>query len=307
MARSGRHNHEHEHARVTSSRALTAALVLTLGFAGIEAVVGWWAGSLALLADAGHMVTDSASLALAALAAWFARRGPTARHSYGFGRVEILAAGFNASFMLAVIVALSIAAVGRLQAPRPVDGGAVAITALLGLLVNIVVMGMLARGERTLNVRGALLHVLGDLLGSVAALLAGAVILATGWTPIDPLLSLVIAALIVYSSMRLLREALHALMEGVPLHLSLEEIGQALAATPGVRSVHDLHVWTLSANTVALSAHLVVDDLAHWEGVRAAATTVLHDRFAIEHLTLQPEPLARPIAWASPASRDHHR
>jgi cobalt-zinc-cadmium efflux system protein len=287
----------HGHETGTGGPALTVALGLTLGFAAVEAAAGWWAGSLALLGDAGHMVTDSASLALAAAAARLARRTPTARHSYGFGRVEILAAVVNALFMLAVIVGLAVAAVGRLQAPRPVDGGAVAVVALIGLLVNALVAWLLARGERTLNVRAALLHVIGDLLGSVAALVAGAVILATGWTPIDPLLSLAIAGLILFSSLRLLREALHALMEGVPLHLSLEEIGRALAQVPGVRSVHDLHVWTLSSNRVALSAHLVVDDLSRWESVLRAVTTRMHERFGIDHLTLQPEPLIRPVAW----------
>lgn len=303
MSRPDHPHRHHHHAPGSSSRTLAVALTLTIGFAGIEAVGGWWAGSLALLGDAGHMVTDSAALALAAIAAWLARRAPTLRHSYGFGRIEILAAGANALLMLAVIVALTIAAVGRLQTPRPVDGGLVTVVALAGLLVNAFVAWLLVRGERTLNVRAALLHVVGDLLGSVAALIAGAVVLTTGWTPIDPLLSLAIAALILYSSLRLLREALHALMEGVPLHLSLEEIGAALAGTPGVHSVHDLHVWTLSSNRIALSAHLVVDDLAHWERVLRAVTEVMHDRFGIEHLTLQPEPLARSIAWRRPAPR----
>jgi cobalt-zinc-cadmium efflux system protein len=298
------HDH-HRHPTTSSARTLVVALTLTLTFAAIEAVAGWWAGSLALFGDAGHMMTDSTALALATAAAWLARRKPTARHSYGFGRVEILAAGLNAVLMLAVIVALAVAAVARLQEPRPVDGGVVTVVALAGLGVNALVAWLLMRGERTLNVRAALLHVFGDLLGSVAALIAGAVVLATGWTPIDPLLSLAIAGLILYSGLRLLREALHALMEGVPLHLSLEEIGVALAGTPGVHSVHDLHVWTLSSNRVALSAHLVVEDLGQWDEVLRAVGTLLHDRFGIEHLTLQPEPLTRPITWRHTKPGEH--
>jgi cobalt-zinc-cadmium efflux system protein len=160
----------------------------------------------------------------------------------------------------------------------------------VGLLINILVAWLLSRGERNLNTRAALLHVAGDLLGSVAALIAGVVITFTGWMPIDPLLSLLIAALIVTSSLRLLREALHGLMEGVPLHLSLEEIGRAMAAVQGVTSVHDLHIWSLSAERIALSAHVVLKEIAQWQTVLASLQAMLRERFGIEHVTLQPEP-----------------
>ncbi|MDO9064283.1 MAG: cation diffusion facilitator family transporter, partial [Sulfuricella sp.] len=147
------------------------------------------------------------------------------------------------------------------------------------------------------NTRAALLHVVGDLLGSVAALIAGVVIVFTGWTPIDPLLSLAIGALILVSSLRLLRQALHGIMEGVPLHLSLEEIGQEMACVPGVVSVHDLHVWSVASEEIMLSAHLTVADLARWEGVLAESRKLLHARFGIEHVTLQPEPSVQVISW----------
>ena len=212
-------NHAHEH-RPAAASVLAWALAITLGFALLEAVAGWWSGSLALLSDAGHMVTDSASLGLAALAAWLGRKPPSSRHSYGFGRAEIVAALANAVFMLAVIATITVVAIQRLQAPQPVAGESVIVVAMLGLLANILVAWLLARGERTMNTRGALLHVMGDLLGSIAALLSGIVVWTTGWLPIDPLLSLAICALILISSVRLLREALRALMEGVPLHLS---------------------------------------------------------------------------------------
>jgi len=279
---------------------MAIALVLTLGYSLVEALAGWWAGSLALLSDAGHMLGDGAALGIAVFAAWASRQGPSPRHSYGFARAEVVAALVNAAFMLAIIVGIAIAAVQRLQAPQPVQGATVIGVALVGLLVNAGVALFLLRAEKTMNTRGALLHVMGDLLGSFAALLAGAVVAATGWTPIDPLLSLFICALILVSGLRLFREALHALMEGTPLHLSLEEIGRAMAGLDHVRSVHDLHVWTISSDRIALSAHLVLDDLRDWEDVRRAALAMLTARYGIGHVTLQPEtttaivPLRRP-------------
>jgi len=264
---------------------------LTLAYAGVEAAVGWWAGSLALVADAGHMVNDAGALALAAAAAWVAKRPASRLHSYGFGRAEFIAALVNSLGLLVLVVWLAVSAVQRLQDPQPVSGEAVSVTAALGLLINILVAWLLSRGEKTLNTRAALLHVAGDLLGSVAALIAGVVITFTGWTPIDPLLSLVIGALIVTSSLRLLREALHGLMEGVPLNLSLEEIGRAIAAVPGVVSVHDLHIWSVAPDKTMLSAHLMVKDMQRWETVLAEARALLHERYGIEHVTLQPEPI----------------
>jgi cobalt-zinc-cadmium efflux system protein len=287
-------DHVHDH-HATAGSVLLLALALTLGFALVEALAGWWSGSLALLSDAGHMVTDSASLGLAALAAWLARRPPSARHSYGLGRAEIVAALVNAVFMLAVIATITVVAIQRLRVPQPISGESVTVVALLGLVVNIVVAWLLARGEKTMNTRAALLHVLGDLLGSIAALLSGIVIWATGWLPIDPLLSLAICVLILASSLRLLREALHALMEGVPFDLSLNEIGAAMAGVAGVRSVHDLHIWTLSSNRTALSAHLVIDDLARWDGILRDVSSMLDERFEIEHVTLQPETTVRTL------------
>jgi len=299
-------NHAHEH-RPAAGSMLAWALAITLGFALVEAVAGWWSGSLALLSDAGHMVTDSASLGLAALAAWLARKPPSSRHSYGFGRAEIVAALVNAVFMLAVIATITVVAIQRLQVPQPVASKSVIVVALLGLVANILVACMLARGERTMNTRGALLHVMGDLLGSIAALLSGIVVWGTGWLPIDPLLSLAICALILVSSLRLLREALHALMEGVPLHLSLNEIGTAMAGVGGVRSVHDLHIWTLSSDRTALSAHLVIDDLTQWERVLHDVSTMLTERFEIEHVTLQPESAVRTLARMTLADRTSTR
>lgn len=288
-------HHHHDH---SASRFLPLALALTLGFAAVEAVAGWWSGSLALLGDAGHMLTDAMSLGLAAIAARVALRAPSARHSYGLRRVEALAALVNALFMLAVVGGLVWHAVERLLEPREVAGEAVIAVALGGMLLNIAVAWLLTRGEGDLNTRGALLHVMGDLLGSVAALVSGIVILGTGWTPIDPLLTMLICGLILFSTLSLLRQVLNTLLEGVPDGLSLPEVGRAMAAAEGVRSVHDLHIWSLDSRRAALSAHVVMDDAARWPAVLAALRALLADRFGIEHVTLQPElPPAQPLVF----------
>ncbi|MDP2155612.1 MAG: cation diffusion facilitator family transporter [Sulfuricella sp.] len=295
---SAAHNHDHHHGHgETAGRVLWFAVALTLGYAAVEASVGWWAGSLALVADAGHMVNDAGALVIAAAASWVSRRPVSQLHSYGLGRAEFLAALVNSLGLLALVVWISVSAVQRWQSPQAVHGEAVSLTAALGLLINIGVAWLLFRGEQNLNTRAALLHVMGDLLGSVATLIAGVVIVFTGWTPIDSLLSLAIGALILVSSLRLLRQALHGIMEGVPLHLSLEEIGQEMACVPGVISVHDLHVWSVASEEIMLSAHLSVADMARWEGILAESRKLLHARFGIEHVTLQPEPAVQTVQW----------
>ncbi|MGH8770488.1 MAG: cation diffusion facilitator family transporter [Burkholderiales bacterium] len=265
------------------------ALALTLSFALIEWVGGVLTGSLALIADAGHMFSDSMALALAALAAWIARRPRSLRHSYGFARAEVIVAAVNGVLMLAVIVMIVIEAIERLRAPVPVAGGGVVLIAGIGLIINAIVATMISRGEKTLNTRAALIHVIGDLLGSVAALLAGAVIFFTGWLPIDPILSLAIAALILFSTLNLLKSALHVLMEGVPTTIDLAEVGRELALLEGVNSVHDLHVWTISSGQVALSAHIELEEMVAWPRILGSAKTTLREQFAIDHVTLQPE------------------
>lgn len=276
-------------------RHLTGALLLTLSFAFVEAVAGWWSGSLALIADAGHMLTDSTALALAALAARLARRPPSTRHTYGLVRAEVLAALVNGLLMLGLIAFIVAEAVERFGQPRDIHGEAVIGVALLGLLINLLVAWRLSRGERDLNTRAALLHVIGDLLGSVAAVTAGVVILTTGWTPIDPLLSLLVAGLILVSAWRLLSEALHVLLEGVPQSVDIQEVGRNLAALKGVLSVHDLHIWTLSSGKIALSAHLDLHSLEDWPRILLQARHLLARRHGIGHVTLQPEAEDNPV------------
>jgi len=290
------HSHHGDHdSHGGSRRSLLAALALTLGFSGVEALAGWWASSLALLSDAAHMLTDSLALGLAAGAALMAARPPSTRHSYGYGRLETLATLCNAVLMIALVTAICAESVQRLFSPPPVRGATVTAVAILGLGINLSAAWLLSGNRENLNVRAALLHVMGDLLGSVAALLSGIVILWTGWAGIDPILSLVIALLILLSSLSILREALLALMEGVPAHLNLGEIGQAMAQIPGVQAVHDLHIWSLSGERAALSAHLVIRDMAAWTGVMARVQRTLYEHFGIDHSTLQPEPMEQQV------------
>jgi len=274
---------------------LGAAALATVAYGVVEALGGWWTGSLALLSDAGHMLTDGAALGLGALAAWIARQPPSSRHSYGLGRAEVVAALLNAGAMLVIIVALAYEAIVRLRVPAPVQGAVAALIAAAGLALNLFVLRHLSPHAHDMNARAARLHVLGDVLGSIAALAAGALIALTGWTRIDPIASLVICALIAFSSVRLLRESLHALMEGVPRGLSVEAIGGEMARVEGVLSVHDLHVWTLSGSRTALSAHVVVRSLGQWERTLVELQRRLHERFGIDHVTLQPETGTRPL------------
>lgn len=286
------HGHDGGHARAPV-RALWLALALTGGFAVVEAIGGWIAGSLALISDAGHMVTDAASFVVALIAASVARRPPSRRASYGYARAEVIAAFVNALAMLALIVWIVVEAVRRLLAPAPVAGPVVMAIAGVGMIVNVVVAWMLARSGGGINARGALLHVLGDLLGSVAALVAGAVVWATGWTPADPVLSIAVALLILRATLDLLRQSTGVLMERVPAHLSYEAIGRALAEIPGVSGVHDLHVWHLSGERVALSAHVTLADATAWPRALASAQRRLARDFGIDHVTLQP-------SWPAP-------
>jgi len=273
-------------------RALRLAVVLTLIFAVVEAGGGWLAGSLALLADAGHMVTDAAALGIALLAQHVARLPPSRRASYGYARAEVIAAFINSLLMLAVVVGISVEAVRRLLAPSPVAGGMVMAIAAVGLLINMFAAWSLSHG-RSLNSRAALLHITGDMLGSVAAIVAGAVVAWTGWMPIDPILSLLVAALVLRSTWLLLKSSTHVLMEGVPSHLSYDDIGRALTRVPGVAAVHDLHVWQMTNDRTAMSAHLLIRDAHAWSQILAAAQRLLAERYRIDHVTLQP-------AWHQP-------
>ena len=283
------HGHGHSHDHEPGRPAFVVALGITFAYALIELAGGLWSGSLALTSDAGHMFSDSAALALAAGAAWLARRPPGLKHSYGLARAEVIGATLNGLLMLGIIVVLVVEAVQRLLDPRPVMAEAVMGIAAVGLVLNAGVAFILSRGHHTLNLRGALVHVIGDLLSSVAALIAGAVVYATGWLLIDPILSIVIAALILMTTLGLLRDTLHVLMEGVPSAVELSDIGTALAQLRGVTEVHDLHVWSIGSDRAALSAHLQIEQLDAWPAILHSAQIILRQRFSVDHVTLQPE------------------
>jgi cobalt-zinc-cadmium efflux system protein len=280
----------HHHAPLDRREpAFIVALAITLAYALVELAGGIWSGSIALLSDAGHMFSDALALGLAAVAARLAQRPVGHSHSYGWARAEVIGAMLNCLIMLGIVVMLVVEAIQRLLAPQPVIAGGVMLIALVGLVVNGVVAFMLSRSEHNMNARAALIHVMGDLLSSLAALVAGAVIFFTGWIVVDPILSLVISGLILVTTWRLLRDTLHVLMEGVPASIELAAIGKALAEVQDVISVHDLHVWSITPRNVALSAHLEISSMTAWPDILRASRGLLHDRFGIEHVTLQPE------------------
>ncbi|MFM8461909.1 MAG: cation diffusion facilitator family transporter, partial [Polynucleobacter victoriensis] len=256
---------QHLHYRETHQKGiLLTALVLTFTFAGIEAFAGFWANSLALISDAGHMVTDAASLGLALLAQIIARRPPSIKNSFGFGRAESLAAFINGLAMLALVIWIGAEALTRFNTPHEVQGQTVTIVAIIGLCINLVVAWVLSKDKKSVNTKAALVHVMGDLLGSVAALIAGVVIQYTGWMQIDPILSLFVCFLVLRSTIEVLRESYHFLMEGVPHHIDYVQVGHDLREIDGVLAVHDLHVWEMSPGHPALIGHVEIRDLQDW-------------------------------------------
>lgn len=284
------HHHHHHHAiEPGNERKLYLATTITLLFALIEAIAGWQSGSLALMSDAGHMLSDAGALGLAAVAAWLGRKPPTSTHTYGLMRAEILGALLNGIVMLFIVTEIVSASFERFQHPGEVDASVVIVVGIIGLVVNIAVAYVLSHAEENLNTRAALIHVLGDLLGSVAAVTSGVVIYYSGWSLIDPILSIFICVLILVSTLRLLKEVMRVIMEGVPSHLDLEKVGMAMAGVNHVKSVHDLHIWTLASGKIALSAHIVLIDMRHWTDILADCQHLLDEKFAIHHVTLQPE------------------
>jgi len=281
---------KHSHAKeVSNQNLLLIALVLTLGFSGVEGAAAYFANSLALISDAGHMVTDAAALGLALLAQIISRRPPSPKHSFGFGRAEALAAFVNSIAMLALVVWIVVEAVSRFYDPHQVDGLTVTVVAAIGLLMNIVVAWVLSRDKKSVNTRAALVHVMGDLLGSIAALIAGIVIQLTGWMPIDAILSILVSLLILKSTISILRESYHFLMEGVPLHIDYLQVGSDLKKVPGVLAVHDLHVWEMTPSFPALIGHIEIERINEWPEIMAHINEMLLSKHGIDHVTLQPE------------------
>ncbi len=288
------HAHAHDHSRVKDRRQLGIALVLILGLMAAEVAAGIVAGSLALLADAGHMLTDAAALAGALVASRLASRPARAPWTFGLGRAEILAAQANGIALLLVGVWIVYGAVRRLVAPPDVHGGIVVVVALAGVVVNLAATLVLSRASReSLNVRGAFLHVATDLAAFVGTAIAGALVLATGWDRFDPLAGLAVAALCIHSSWLLLRDSGRIFMEAAPAGIDPDVVAGALAADPDVVEVHDLHIWTVTSGFPALAGHVLVSPEADCHGARRRLQKLLQDRFHLHHVTLQVDHVAQ--------------
>ena len=277
------------HSHGGERRALAIALALVAGFAGVEAIAGVAADSLALLADAAHMFSDTLALGLALFAAWLGQRPATPERSFGWRRAEVLAALANAVVLVVLGAWIVWEAIGRLSDPPAIVGGWVLAAGVAGLAVNLAAARVLHGAGSGLNVRAAMLHVLADLASSAGVVVAGLIMLATGWPYADPIAGLVIGMLVVVSTFGVLRETVGVLLEGAPAGMDAREVGAAIASTAGVVGVHDLHLWTITSGFPALSAHVLVEAGADCHAIRREVDTLLRERFELTHTTLQVE------------------
>ncbi|HTQ78948.1 MAG TPA: cation diffusion facilitator family transporter [Thermoanaerobaculia bacterium] len=271
-------------------RRFVVVLILSAVYMAAEAVGGYLSHSLALLADAGHMLSDVGALGLSLFAIWVARKPPNSRQTYGFHRTEILAALINGATLIAISVYICVEAWNRFKEPHEVQGPLMMAVAVGGLVVNFAALFILngGRGDN-LNMRGAWLHTLADALGSLQAVVAGGLIWAFGWRLADPIASVLISLLILWSSWSLVKETVAVLMESAPGHIDVDEVRQAILAVDDVRGVHDLHVWTITSGRESLSAHVVTADGLGQRGLLSEIRRALHDRFGIHHVTIQVE------------------
>lgn len=288
------HGHGHLHSDGGRSGAHRKRLAIVLGLVTVymvaEVVGGLLTNSLALLADAGHMLSDAAALALSLVALWLAQRPATSTHTYGYYRTEVLAALANGAALVGISIYIFVEACQRIAEPQEVRGGMMMAIAIGGLVVNLIGLWLLNSGRNeSLNVRGAWLHVLTDALGSVGAIAAGGLVWAFGWHWADPVASIAIGVLVLYSAWALLKETVAVLMEGAPGHIDVREVQGAICEVPGVRGVHDLHVWTITSGRVALSGHVVVSDEEFGQAMLRRVRSLVHDRFGIAHATIQLE------------------
>ena len=298
------HDHDHDHAghshgygahalearRADSRRRMYMALGINVGLFAIEVVGGILAGSLAVLADAGHLLSDIASIVLALIAVRLASLPASGRRTFGYMRSEVLATLVNGLLLVAVSVGIGVAAIGRLSDPPEIEGGIVLVLGVLGLLGNLIATWVLARGERAdVNLEGVLRHSAADALGSLGVVLAGVVVLLGGSDIVDPIVGILISVLVLLSSWRLIKEPVDVLMEAAPASLDVDEVGASICGVEGVRSVHDLHVWTVTAGFGAIAAHVVVARGADRDLIRQQLELLLRDGYGIEHTTLQME------------------
>jgi cobalt-zinc-cadmium efflux system protein len=284
-------HHVHRHSRSSDNwRRLSLVLSLTVVYMIAEAIAAWWTGSLALLADAGHMFTDVAALALALTAVWFGSRPATSRKTFGYYRLEIIAALVNGVALVVISLFIFYGAYERWLEPPEVRSGPMIVVAAGGLAINLICAWILhSHDEIDLNIRGVWMHVIGDALGSVAAILAGVCMLLFGWYAADALFSVVISLLIIWGSVRLIRESTNVLLEGTPAHINLAAVEDAILTTHGVSDVHDLHIWTITSGREALSAHVIHSASISQPDLLRELRTKLYEGFGVDHLTIQME------------------
>ncbi len=287
MAHSHPHPQARELGRPASRRALAIALAITAGFTAVEVAGGLFTGSLALLADAVHMLSDNVAIALALVAVWLAGKPSTPERTFGYQRAEVLVALANGVVLVALAIWIFYAAIGRIDDPPDVLGGWMLAIATLGVGANLAAAGVLHRARGGLNVEAAFRHVLADLLGSFGVVAAAIVILATGWLEADPIAGMLIAVLVLASSWTILRDSTRILLEAAPSGMDTRAVGERLAGAPGVVEVHDLHVWTITSGFPALSAHVLVARGEDCHGRRRELEVLLREEFGIEHTTLQ--------------------
>lgn len=288
----GHEHHGHGHRRSNNKKSLTIALLITAGIMLLELIGGWITGSLALLSDSGHMLSDAGSLLLSLIAMWFAVQPPSPRKTYGYYRFEILAALFNGISLFVIAGFIIWEAVERFFNPPTVSSGTMMMIAAVGLVANLVSAWVLMRkGDvaENVNLRSAYLHVLGDALGSVGAIIAGLLMLLFSWYVADPIISVIVAVLILKSAWGVVSHSFHILMEGTPITIDRSKVEEVLKNIPGVINVHDLHIWTITSGLDSLSCHLLVKDEANPQQILQTAIQEIEDHFSIQHTTIQVE------------------
>lgn len=285
------HGHNHSHAHTGNKKALFLSFLLIASFMIVEVVGGILTNSLALLSDAGHMLSDAAALGLSLFAIKLGERKASASKTYGYKRFEIIAAALNGLTLIVISVYIFYEAYHRFWNPPEVLSGGMLIISSIGLLVNIIAAWILMRGDKddNLNVRSAFLHVIGDMLGSVGAIIAALLMIFFGWGIADPIASVIVAILILISGWRVMKESFHILMEGTPANLEMEKVKSALLKIPAVTEVHDMHIWSITSGMPMLSCHMVIEGEAVHDTILHRAQTILHDDFEIEHSTIQIE------------------
>ena len=294
------HAHTHVPNTVNTSKMILRfqwCMVLTVIFVAAEAFAGWWYNSLALLSDAGHNLADGAALGISWYALKMSQRSPSHAHTFGYHRASILAALVNATTLILIAIAIFHEGYQRLGDPQPVRGDAMIVVAGVATVVNLIIVFWLGHGgSKDVNVRSAVVHMIGDALFSVGVVIAGIVVLTSTWTAADPLVSILIGVFIVWSSWGILKETINILMEGTPLHINMDELITDMRSVAGVRGVHDLHVWTIASGIPMLTAHIVLDDqqLRDSAGILNDVSQLLNDRHGVQHATLQTECLACP-------------